>query len=270
MIEQIMTNDRFTVSYIQQGANIYFKAKDAAHMLGYVNTAKSINNHVDEEFKVKLSDIHAKGGSDLGMMELSACDTSIYLTEPGLYQLTFKSKMPAAKEFTKWVAEEVLPPLRIRGSYTIPKTVDNQFILKNERDLHYKVVGFIKKHFQEATLVPGLGELQRTDNLRIDSYMKGYKSGQPDILILNLHKIYNGMAIELKTPSGQGVLSVKQASYLDVLKNNNFLTVVSNDYDEIILEITKYLLNIQLLCLQCKKRFKTQLSLDIHNKKTHN
>ena len=100
--------------------------------------------------------------------------------------------------------------------------------------------------------------------------MKGYKSGQPDILILNLHKIYNGMAIELKTPSGQGILSVKQASHLGVLKNNSFLTIVSNDYDEIILEITKYLLNIQLLCILRKKRFKTRLSLDIHNKKTHN
>ena len=128
---------------------------------------------------------------------------------------------------------------------------------------------FIKKHFQDAILVPGLGELQRTDNLRIDSYMKGYKSGQPDILILNLHKIYSGMAIELKTPAGHGVLSTQQASYLDVLKNNNFLTIVSNDYDEIILEITKYLLNTQLLCIPCKKRFKTQLLLDTHNKKTH-
>ena len=99
--------------------------------------------------------------------------------------------------------------------------------------------------------------------------MKGYKSGQPDILILNLHKIYNGMAIELKTPSGQGILTQKQASYFDVLKNNNFLTIVSNGYDEIILEITKYLLNIQLLCIHCRKRFKTQLLLDTHIRKTH-
>ena len=84
------------------------------------------------------------------------------------------------------------------GSYTPPKTVDKQFILKNERDLHYKVVGFIKKHFQEAIFVPRLGEMQRTGSMRIESLMKGYRGGQPDILILNLHKIYNGMAIELK------------------------------------------------------------------------
>ena len=177
--------------------------------------------------------------------------------------------MLAAKEFTKWIAEDVLPTLRISGSYMIPKAVDNQFILKNERDLHHKVVAFIKKHFQDAILVPGLGELQRTGSLRIESYMKGYRGGQPDIIILNLHKIYNGLAIEFKTPSGQGILSAKQATYLDVLKNNNYLTIVSNDYDEIILEVMKYMLNIQLLCIHCRKRFKTQASLDIHNKKAH-
>ena len=57
MIEQIMANDRFTVSYIQQGTNIYFKAREAALMLGYVNPTNSINKHVDDEFKVKLNDI---------------------------------------------------------------------------------------------------------------------------------------------------------------------------------------------------------------------
>ena len=50
------------------------------------------------------------------------------------------------------------------------------------------------------------------------------------------------MAIELKSPSAQGILATKQASYLDVLKNINFFSVVSNDYDEIILEITKLLI----------------------------
>ena len=123
----------------------------------------------------------------------------------------------------------------------IPKAVDNQFMLRNERDLHHKVVAFIKKHFQEAILVPGLGELQRTGSLRIESYMKGYRGGQPDIILLNLHKIYNGLAIEFTTPTGLGVLPAKQAPYLDRSKNSNYLTFVSCDYDEIMLELTNYL-----------------------------
>ena len=99
--------------------------------------------------------------------------------------------------------------------------------------------------------------------------MKGYTGGQPDILILKLHKICNGLALELKTPSGLGVLSQKQASYLDALKLNNYHTVVSCDYNEIILEITKYFLDVMLLCLHCRKLFKSQSTLDTHYKKTH-
>ena len=57
MIEQIMANDKFTVSYIHQGTNIYFKAREAALMLGYVNPSNSISKHVDDEFKVKFNDI---------------------------------------------------------------------------------------------------------------------------------------------------------------------------------------------------------------------
>ena len=146
MLASIIANDKFTVSYIQHGSNIYFKAKDVATMLGYTNPSKSIRAHVDDEFKIKASSLYLNGGSNLGTMELNASDASIYLTEPGLYQLTFKSQMDTAKEFSKWIAKDVLPSIRISGSYAQP-TADNQFILKNERDLQFKVVDFIKKYF---------------------------------------------------------------------------------------------------------------------------
>ena len=64
---------------------------------------------------------------------------------------------------------------------------------------------------------------------------EGYKGGHPNILILSLHKIHNGMALEPKTPTGLGVLPTKQSPYLDTLKNNTNYTIVSGDYDELIL-----------------------------------
>ena len=134
MLASIISNDKFTVSYIQQGTNIYFKAKEIALMLGYANTANSINKHVDDEFKVKLIDIY-KGGPQNGVMELTTCDNSIYLTEPGLYQLAFKSQMATAKEFSKWIAKDVLPSIRISGSYAQP-TAGNQFILKKMKETY--------------------------------------------------------------------------------------------------------------------------------------
>jgi prophage antirepressor-like protein len=259
------------MEYILIGVNIYFKAKDAAKMLGYSNTIKAIATHVDNDFKIKLSDIHKyykAGEAEMGFVRRESSENSIFLTESGLYQLIFKSNMPRAKWFSKWVAQEVLPSIRTTGSYTLNKSVD-RYCIRNERALHYKVIAFIKKHFKEAVIITSLGELQKTEELRLESFSKGYRAGQPDIIILNLHKSYSGMAIELKTPTGMGILSDKQISFLETLKNNNYYTLVSNDYDEVVLEITKYLLDVLFLCTCCRKRFKSQHTLDIHIKKFH-
>ena len=52
------------------------------------------------------------------------------------------------------------------------------------------------------------------------------------------------MCIELKTPTGSGKLSEHQEVFLKRMRNNKFYILVSNDYDEIIHEITKYAGNI--------------------------
>ena len=106
------------------------------------------------------------------------------------------SKKPEALRFHRWLVEEVLPEIRKTGKYM----KQQQMSLMCETDLHYKVINFIRKFFAEAVIVPGLGELQDTDAKRIDAWKKGYKSGQPDILILNRTRNASGLAIELKTP----------------------------------------------------------------------
>ena len=40
---------------------------------------------------------------------------------------------------------------------------------------------------KETIIIPGLGEHQINTGLRIDSYLKGYTGGQPDIILLNYH-----------------------------------------------------------------------------------
>ena len=74
-----------------------------------------------------------------------------------------------------------------------------QYEMINEHDLHYKVVDFIRKYYPEAIVIPGLGELQHTSAMRCDAWQKGYKGGQPDILIANKNNDFIGLAIELKT-----------------------------------------------------------------------
>ena len=83
-----------------------------------------------------------------------------------------------------------------------------------EKDLHYKVIDFIRKFFVEAIVIPGLGELQDTDPKKLDAWSKGYKAGQPDILILNRTRKTSVLAIELKTPYCHSEASQKQNIFL--------------------------------------------------------
>ena len=64
-------------------------------------------------------------------------------------------------------------------------------------------------------MAPGLGEYQFTQELQSDAFKKGYRGGQPDILILNLHKKWNGFALEMKHPGGTGKLKPNQRQFLD-------------------------------------------------------
>ena len=128
--------------------------------------------------------------------------------------------------------------------------------IANERDLHYKVVDYIRKYIKEAIVIPGLGELQINSSSRSDAYFKGYVGGQPDILLLNYHTKYRGLAIELKTPTGRGVVSKSQENYMNNLEHNGFFVLISSDYDDIT-TIFKYSLGIRYLLKATKRKFRS-------------
>ena len=75
------------------------------------------------------------------------------------------------------------------------------FKIENETDLHCKVVQYIRRFYPDAIIIAGLGENQDTSTKRINSWKKGYIKGQPDIIIMNEHKEYNGLCIEFKSPT---------------------------------------------------------------------
>ena len=128
---------------------------------------------------------------------------AVLINESGLYCLVMRSEKPEANAFKRWVTAEVLPSIRKTGAYRILDLPQQQQIkIYSEFDLHKKVVQFLRNHHPAHLLVPGLGELQDTVQRRSSCYHKGYRGGQPDLLILNNHKSYNGFAIELKTPKG--------------------------------------------------------------------
>lgn len=95
----------------------WFKGKDIATVLGYVNTNKSIRMHVDEEDQKK----YANFGAAQNITPLKIDPQTVFINESGLYSLIFSSKLKTAKQFKRWVTSEVLPSIRKTGEYKINK-----------------------------------------------------------------------------------------------------------------------------------------------------
>ena len=128
-----------------------------------------------------------------------------------------------------------------------------QIQLLTEFDLHIKLVEFIRRFFPEAIIVAGLGEMQDSADKRIKCWKLGYTKSQCDLLVLNRHKKWLGLAIELKTPKGCGIVSPEQFQFMDRLKEAGFKTLLSNDHDLLIKEIVEYFRDVQTICSQCGK-----------------
>ena len=107
----------------------YFVGKEVAEILGYERPDNAVRNHVDAEDKLMHS-ISASGQ----MRNMTV------INESGLYSLILSSKLEKAKEFKRWVTNEVLPSIRKHGMYATPQTAekileDPDFLIKALQDL---------------------------------------------------------------------------------------------------------------------------------------
>jgi prophage antirepressor-like protein len=102
-----------------EAGDIFFIGKEVVNVLGYQNTAETINKFVDDEDKIKMNN------SDLLLLGIdSGRKGETLISESGLYSLVLSSKIEGAKAFKRWVTSEVLPDIRKKGIYATPMTVD--------------------------------------------------------------------------------------------------------------------------------------------------
>ena len=258
---QIFENDNYNIKTHVSHEIAYLNAKDVAKALNYTNPQKAIRDHVYEEDKKKLSEIRVNVS-----FNQKEQPHSLYITESGVYALIFGSKKEEAKNFKRWLCTDVLPKLRKRYEKQLCAPLN----LQNESDLHQKVIQAIRRFWSNAVIVPGLIQcLSDSPEKRMKGYRHGYIAGQPDILLLNHHIKYNGLAIELKNPKGSGKLSDKQLHSLEMYRMAGFQVLVSDEYDVILFELIKYFENIRLICEFCSRKFKTNKSLHAHCNKFH-
>ena len=98
----------FNIQSIHINDDMYFKGKDVASTLGYVDTASAIKDHVRQRHKSKLEQIIRASGAVECLPQLTYNEKqTIYITELGLYELALKSKLPALEQFQDWVYETI-------------------------------------------------------------------------------------------------------------------------------------------------------------------
>lgn len=106
---------------VSADGEILFKAKDVAVALGYSNPAQAVRLHCEGVLSISTPSENQHGTVTL--------QPTKYIPEPDVYALIFGSKLPAAKEFRRWVYRDVLPSIRKHGAYIAPSILDR--IVKN-------------------------------------------------------------------------------------------------------------------------------------------
>lgn len=105
----IFKNAEFgNVRTLEENGKVLFCGSDVAKALGYANPNKAINDHCRAITK-RSTPISGK------MQEIN------FISEGDIYRLAAKSKLPGADKFERWIFDEVLPAIRMTGSYQISK-----------------------------------------------------------------------------------------------------------------------------------------------------
>ena len=107
------------VEVFEFNGEVLFNPYDVAAILGVKNVRDRIRDFNDNQ-RIKLTQ------STVGIPDNLDIPTSgrVYITESGVYKLTFQSRKPQAEKFSDWVTGEVLPSIRKHGAYLTPDKVE--------------------------------------------------------------------------------------------------------------------------------------------------
>lgn len=187
---KVFENEEFgNVRVIEKDGVLWFVGKDVAESLGYQNTRDAVSTHVDSDDKAEVA-IH-DGSQNRNMTVIN---------ESGLYSLIVSSRLPAAKQFKRWVTSEVLPSIRKNGIYATEVTVEKMLsdpdfaielltTLKEERAKRLEVektntiLMHVTKNYTATELAKELGFKSANELNKILSQMKvQYKQNETWVL----------------------------------------------------------------------------------------
>ena len=103
IIEKVFHYEENEITVIKCRNDIWFKAKQVATLLGYLDPGRLIRQNVDPEDRISLEKLIGKGGGGESPPPLVSNfqGSTLYLNESGLYSLIFGSKLESAKAFKR-------------------------------------------------------------------------------------------------------------------------------------------------------------------------
>ncbi|BBB16629.1 Bro19 [Heliothis virescens ascovirus 3j] len=94
-------------------------AHGVAELMGYNKPRNAVNRHVRRKWIKSWGEIERaliQGPLDVPN---NWHPHTVFISEPGVYALIMRSKLPEAEDFQEWLFEEVLPSIRRTGGYNI-------------------------------------------------------------------------------------------------------------------------------------------------------
>ena len=137
---QIFSNPEFgeVRTKVDEKGEPWFCAKDVCDALGYKQTHKAVERHVDDEDGMKRPTPTTSGIQQM-----------LYVNESGLYSLILSSKLENAKRFKHWVTSDVLPTIRKRGAFFTNDALERAV---REPDFLIKLASAIKHERQQKEM----------------------------------------------------------------------------------------------------------------------
>lgn len=153
-------------------------ASDVAKVLGYA-AAKDMTRMLDADEKGRQI-VPTLGGEQ----EMTV------ITEAGLYACILKSRVPAAREFKRWVTHEVLPSIRKRGGYLTAEAAEQAL---TDPDFIIRLATELK---EERAKVVELETQSQADAPKV-LFANAVGASKSTILVGELAKILKGNGIDI-------------------------------------------------------------------------
>ena len=121
-------NENQVRTFIDENNNIWFCLIDVCKILDLSQPDK-VAKTLDNDYRIINTTVDSAG------RKLN----TTFVNESGLYQVTFKSRKPIAKQLTKWITSEVIPNIRKKG-YHIQQNLSGMEYAKMMLELSQNLV----------------------------------------------------------------------------------------------------------------------------------